>query len=100
MNAQRLEKHCHISTFTIVCRKLHYATEIMVKSDDSEKKHLNEFRELIIKQFLNGDSEHEITRRMLCSRNTLHSMIVKYKKKQMHCKYFPPLSENEKQQNL
>ena len=44
------------------------------------KEHSNEFRELVIKHFLNGDSEHKIAKTMLCSRNTIHSMIVKYKK--------------------
>ena len=44
------------------------------------KEHSNEFRELVIKHFLNGDSEHEIAKKILCSRNTIHSMIVKYKK--------------------
>ena len=44
------------------------------------KEHSNEFRELVIKHFLNGDSEHKIAKKMLRSRNTIHSMIVKYKK--------------------
>ena len=33
-----------------------------------------------MKHFLNGDSEHKIAKKMLCSRNTIYSMIVKYKK--------------------
>ena len=44
------------------------------------KKHSNEFRELVIKYFLNGDSEHEIAKEMLCSRNTIHYMIAKCQK--------------------
>ena len=44
------------------------------------KEHSNEFLELVIKHFLNGDSEHEIDKSMLCSRNNIHSIIAKYKK--------------------
>ena len=43
-------------------------------------EHSNEFRELIIKHYLNGDSEREIASKMFCSRNSVHSMIMKYKK--------------------
>ncbi|CAF4601995.1 unnamed protein product [Rotaria sp. Silwood2] len=39
-----------------------------------------EFRELVIKHFRNGDSEHDIATKLLCSRNTIHYIIVKYKK--------------------
>ncbi|CAF2761239.1 unnamed protein product [Rotaria sp. Silwood2] len=46
----------------------------------TRKEHSNEFRETIVKHFLNGDSEHDIATKMLCSRNTIHSIIVKYKK--------------------
>ncbi|CAF3295365.1 unnamed protein product [Rotaria sp. Silwood2] len=45
-----------------------------------QKEHSNDFRELVIKHYLNGDSEREIASKMLCSRNTIHSMITKYKK--------------------
>ena len=44
------------------------------------KEHSNEFREFVIKHFLNADSEHEIDKNILCSRNTIHSIIAKYKK--------------------
>jgi transposase len=44
------------------------------------KEHSNEFRETIIKRSQNGDSERESAEKMLCSRNTIHSIIVKYKK--------------------
>ena len=45
------------------------------------KKAFEQFsRELVIKNYSNGDSELEISRQMLCSRNTTHSMIMKYKK--------------------
>ena len=44
------------------------------------KEHSFEFRNLAIKHFLNGDSEHEIAKKLLCSRNTVHSIIDKYKK--------------------
>ena len=43
-------------------------------------EHSNEFRELIIKHYLNGDSEREIASKVFCSRNRVHSMIMKYKK--------------------
>ena len=46
------------------------------------KEHSNDFRELVIKHHLNGDSEREVASKMLCSRNTIHSMMMKYKKKQ------------------
>ena len=46
----------------------------------TRKEHSNEFREVVIQHFLNGDSEREIASKMLCSRNTVHSMVVKYKK--------------------
>ena len=44
------------------------------------KQHSNDFRELVIKHCLNSDSEREIASKMLCLRNTIHSMIMKYKK--------------------
>ena len=43
-------------------------------------EHSNEFRELIIKHYLNGDYEREIASKVFCSRNSVHSMITKYKK--------------------
>ena len=43
------------------------------------KEYANEFRELVIKHFLNDDSGHEIAKKMLCSRNTIHSMFAEYK---------------------
>ena len=46
----------------------------------ARKEHSNDFRELVIKHHLNGDLEQEIASKMLCSRNTIHSMITKYKK--------------------
>ena len=46
----------------------------------ARKEHSNDFRELVIKHHLNGDSEREIASKMLCSRNTIHSMMTKYKK--------------------
>ncbi|CAF2963140.1 unnamed protein product [Rotaria sp. Silwood2] len=39
-----------------------------------------EFRELVIKHFRNGDSELDIATKLLCSRNTIHYIIAKYKK--------------------
>ena len=47
----------------------------------ARKEHSNDFRELVIKHHLNGDLEREIASKMLCSRNTIHSMTTKYKKK-------------------
>ena len=43
-------------------------------------EHSNEFRELTIKHYLKGDSEREIASKVFCSRNSVHSMIMKYKK--------------------
>lgn len=44
------------------------------------KEHSYEFRQIVVRHFENGDSEHEIANKMLCSRNTVHSIINKYKK--------------------
>ncbi|CAF1457733.1 unnamed protein product [Rotaria sordida] len=44
------------------------------------KEHSLEFRELVIKRFQNGDSEYDIAKDLICSRNTIHSIIAKYKK--------------------
>lgn len=43
------------------------------------KEHSNDLRELVIKHFLNGDVEREIAQKVLISRNTVHSIIAKYK---------------------
>ena len=44
------------------------------------KQHLNDFRKLVIKHHLNGDSGLETASQVLCSRNTIHPMITKYEK--------------------
>jgi hypothetical protein len=44
------------------------------------KEHSHEFRETIMKRFLVGNSERTIAEDLLCSRNTVHSVIIKYKK--------------------
>ena len=46
----------------------------------ARKEHSNNFREIVIEHYLNGDSGREIAIQMLCSRNTIHSMSTKYKK--------------------
>ena len=46
----------------------------------ARKEHWNDFREFVIKHHLNDDYEWAIASKMLCSRNTIHSMMTKYKK--------------------
>ena len=43
------------------------------------KKHSNDLHELVIKHVLKGDTEREIAQKVLISRNTVHSIIEKYK---------------------
>ena len=43
------------------------------------KKHSNALGELVIKHFLKGDAEREISQKTLISHNTVHSIIAKYK---------------------
>ena len=43
------------------------------------KEHSNDLRELVITHFLKGDIEREIPQKILISRNTVHSIIAKYK---------------------
>ena len=43
------------------------------------KEHSNDLRELVIKRALKGDIEREIAQKILISRNTVHSIIAKYK---------------------
>ena len=43
------------------------------------KEHSDDLRTLVIKHFLNGDSQREIAKKTLLSRETVRSMIKKYK---------------------
>ena len=43
------------------------------------KEHSDDLRTLVIKRFLNGDSQREIAKKTLLSRETVRSMIKKYK---------------------
>ncbi|CAF4494487.1 unnamed protein product [Rotaria socialis] len=43
------------------------------------KEFSHDLREVVIKRYLNGDSERDIARDLLISRNTVHYMIAKYK---------------------
>ena len=43
------------------------------------KEHSNDLRELVVKHFLNGKTERDIARDVFISRNTVHSIIKKYK---------------------
>ena len=45
----------------------------------SRKEFSHDLREVVIKRYLNGDSERDIARDLLISRNTVHYMIAKYK---------------------
>jgi transposase len=45
----------------------------------NRKEYSNDLREVVIKHFLNGDSERETAKKVLISRNTVHYMISKYK---------------------
>lgn len=44
-----------------------------------KKEHSEDLRTLVIKHFLNGDSQREIAKKTLLSRETVRSMIKKYK---------------------
>jgi transposase len=44
-----------------------------------KKEHSNDLRTLVIKHYLNGDSQREIAAKTLLSRTTVQSMIKKYK---------------------
>lgn len=44
-----------------------------------KKEYSNDLREVVIKHFLNGDSEREIARKVLIPRTSVHYMIEKYK---------------------
>ena len=43
------------------------------------KEYSDDLRTLVIKHFLNGDSQREIAKKTLLSRETVRSMIKKYK---------------------
>ena len=43
------------------------------------KEHSNDLHELVIKHFLKGDTERKIAQKVLISRNTIYSIIAKYK---------------------
>ena len=45
-----------------------------------KKEYSFDLRETVIKHFLNGDSEHEIGRKVVIPRNSVHYIITKYKK--------------------
>ena len=45
----------------------------------NKKEYLYDLREIVIKHFLNGDSEREIARKVLIPRTSIHRMIQKYK---------------------
>ena len=44
-----------------------------------KKEHSNDLRTLVIKHYLNGDSQREIGKKVMLSRETVRSMINKYK---------------------
>lgn len=44
-----------------------------------KKEHSDDLRTLIIKHYLNGDSQREIAKKLLLSRETVRSVINKYK---------------------
>jgi transposase len=43
-----------------------------------KKEYSHDLRETVIKHFLNGDSEHEMTRKVLIPGNSVHYIIAKY----------------------
>ena len=45
-----------------------------------KKEYSFHLRETVIKHFLNGDSEHDIAGEMIIPRNSVHYIIMKYKK--------------------
>ena len=45
-----------------------------------KKEYSFDLRETVIKHFLNGDSEHDIAEKMIIPRNSVHYIIMKYKK--------------------
>ena len=44
-----------------------------------KKEYSDDLRELVIKHYWNGDSEHEIAQKTLIPRDSVHYMIAKYK---------------------
>ena len=52
---------------------------ITIVAPKKVKQHSNDLRELVIKHFLKSDTEREISQKVLTSRNTVHSIIAKYK---------------------
>ena len=47
----------------------------------NKKEYSSDLRQLVIKHFLNGDSEREIAKKVLIPRHSLHYIIAKYKSK-------------------
>ena len=45
----------------------------------NRKEFSHDLREVVIKRYLNGDSEWDVARDLLISRNTVHYTIAKYK---------------------
>ena len=45
-----------------------------------KKEYSDDQRHTVIKHFLNGDSEHEIARKMIIFRTSIHYIIARYKK--------------------
>ncbi len=44
-----------------------------------QKEYSNDLREIVIKHFLNGDTELEIAQKVLIPRTSVHCIIAKYK---------------------
>ena len=65
-------------------KRVEHITKEWVKSVSSmtprnKKEYFNDLRQLVIKHFLNGDFDHEIAKKVLISRDSVHCIIVKYK---------------------
>ena len=45
-----------------------------------KKEYLIDLRQTVIKHYVNGDSEHEIARKLIVPRTSVHYIIDKYKK--------------------
>ncbi|CAF3584122.1 unnamed protein product [Rotaria socialis] len=51
----------------------------MAPKKKKKKEYYNDLREVVIKHYLNGDSESEIAQKTLISRDSVHYMVEKYK---------------------
>ena len=69
---------------TALFKRVEHFTKESVKSVSSitstnKKEYSSDLSQRVIKHFLNGDFEHEIGKKMLIPRDSVHYIIAKYK---------------------